>query len=552
MISSRIKLLSRYYHTLRYLKWIQYTARIRSILYRPSPPQLITPPTRQFVTKNWQSCPQRLASMQGPNTFQFLNVTAKLQCASDWQNCMHSQLWLYNLHYFDDLCAHDHVARNVWHRDLITRWIRENPVAYGVGWAPYPTSLRIVNWVKWALAGNTLDSVAQSSLANQTQWLSQTLEFKFLGNHLWVNAKALIFSGVFFEGPYATAWLCRGLEIMEKQLGEQILSDGGHFELSPMYHAIILEDVLDLVNLSQFSAQEIPHKFITRLRLVATQMLDWLRKMTHPDGEISFFNDSAFGIAPKYMALINYANKLGICGTRDPLLPIEHLESSGYVRLTSKTAMLLVDVANVGPDYLPAHAHADTLSFEFSISNQRIFVNRGTSTYSLGGVRQLERGTASHNTVEIDGKDSSEVWGAFRVARRATPFYVTCDHRGSEVSVEGSHDGYRRLKGKPVHTRCIQMTDDSISIFDRIEGGDAQLVRSHLLVHPACVVRQIGESIIIESNNCIVTLTSTASHYIQDAGWSMEFGKIIQTSKICFVYGACPTHAMIRIVYKLK
>jgi hypothetical protein len=33
--------------------------------------------------------------------------------------------------------------------------------------------------------------------------------------------------------------------------------------------------------------------------------------------------------------------------------------------------VLILDVAPVGPDYLPGHAHADTLSFELSLFGQR-------------------------------------------------------------------------------------------------------------------------------------------------------------------------------------
>ena len=34
-----------------------------------------------------------------------------------------------------------------------------------------------------------------------------------------------------------------------------------------------------------------------RLEVYAASMLGWLATMTHPDGQIAFFNDAAFGIA---------------------------------------------------------------------------------------------------------------------------------------------------------------------------------------------------------------------------------------------------------------
>ena len=63
------------------------------------------------------------------------------------------------------------------------------------------------------------------------------------------NLKALIFFEVFFPNKHST----QRLKIWKKeylhQLKEQILEDGGHYELSPMYHNIILEDLIDLRNI---------------------------------------------------------------------------------------------------------------------------------------------------------------------------------------------------------------------------------------------------------------------------------------------------------------
>ena len=82
---------------------------------------------------------------------------------------------------------------------------------------------------------------------------------------------------------------------------------------------------------------------------------------------------------------------------------------------------MLIDVAKIGPDYLPGHAHADTLSFELSLYGKRLLVNSGISRYGTSLIRQFERSTEAHNTVAIDNKNSSEVWSGFRVARRAYP-----------------------------------------------------------------------------------------------------------------------------------
>ena len=168
--------------------------------------------------------------------------------------------------------------------------------------------------------------------------------------------------------------------------------------------------------------------------------------MCHPDGEISFFNDSAIGIAPSPAQLDAYAQRLGygiIPPTADgcTLLP-----ESGFVRMQKGPAVVIADVGSVGPDYLPGHAHADTLSFELSLYGSRVLVNAGISEYGTSDERLRQRGTAAHNTVVVLGENSSEVWGGFRVARRAHAFGYRASEHVDQLVVTCSHDGYRRLK----------------------------------------------------------------------------------------------------------
>jgi uncharacterized heparinase superfamily protein len=103
-----------------------------------------------------------------------------------------------------------------------------------------------------------------------------------------------------------------------------------------------------------------------------------------------------------------------------------------------------------------------------SFKGRRVFVNSGTSEYGLGAERQRQRGTAAHNTLVIDDENSSEVWAAFRVARRARLVGIRCEE--SDFSVMGEHDGYRRLRGKNVHRRSWTLNARGLFIEDTVEG----------------------------------------------------------------------------------
>lgn len=466
---------------LRTLRWLRARQVIHRALFRlpVAHPPAGSAPTRRPLTRMWVSPARRPPTMTGQSRLRFLAEEHDLQ-AVGWDNSRLPLLWRYNLHYFDDLNAYDPAARNAWHVDLVQRWIDDNPIGRGTAWAPYPTSLRIVNWIKWFLGGQEPHAHWLDSLALQARWLVKRLERHLLGNHLFVNAKALVFAGCYFEGPEADKWRALGIRILRDEVPEQVLPDGGQFERSPMYHLLALEDVLDVLNMTQAVKLSDPAsaEVAVQLRSILPSMLDWAACMRHPDGSLVRFNDTADGIAPPLGELQRYARALAVVTPESPSAAVRILQPSGYVRVDWGAATGFFDVAPIGPDYLPGHAHADTLCFELSIHGRRIVVNRGTSVYGDGPRRQLERGTAAHNTVQIASVDSSEVWAGFRVGRRARPGSVTL----TESSLIASHDGYRSLSGRPLHHRAWHWRTGELQIEDRLIPGTTltAVARFHL------------------------------------------------------------------------
>jgi uncharacterized heparinase superfamily protein len=174
---------------------------------------------------------------------------------------------------------------------------------------------------------------------------------------------------------------------------------------------------------------------------------------------------------------------------------LSRLTESGYLRADATDAVMLMDVAPIGPDYLPGHAHADTLSFELSLFGQRVIVNGGTSQYGVGPGRDEERGTAAKSTVTVDGENSSEVWAGFRVARRARPFDLVVRQSAEGVQVDCAHDGYRRLSGHPVHRRSWRMRAGRLQVEDSVEGGNhCSVARFHVPPAVAITVDHSGDA----------------------------------------------------------
>jgi len=529
--------LSRYWHTLRHLRPVQLYGRA---WFRLAKPRLRRggAPARRAIGGGWQMPARREASLTGPGDFLLLGERGG-PANIGWDGPQRDRLWRYNQHYFDDLNAKDAPWRADWHRALLDDWVRENPPGHGTGWEPYPTSLRIVNWVKWVLGGNVLPCACQDSLSVQARWLMRRLEFHLLGNHLFANAKALIFAGLFFEGDEARGWMERGLRILAREISEQILPDGGHFERSTMYHALVLEDMLDLCNVMEAFGEAVPSSWRDRVadwRAQVPGMCAWLATMCHPDGEIGFFNDAAIGIAPAPTELLRYADALGFALPLPLAASLAHLRDSGYVRIARGSAVALLDVAPVGPDYLPGHAHADTLSFELSVFGQRVLVNSGTSCYGVSPERARQRGTAAHNTVVVDGENSSEVWAGFRVARRARPYDLQFEgEREESVRISCSHDGYRRLPGRPEHRREWIMSAGGLSVDDHVTGV-FRGAEARFHVHPDVIVERGSEAeggrLILEGGRQVRWRAQGGAVRIEPASWHARFGCSVPSSCI--------------------
>lgn len=523
----KLNALPRYWHTLRHLKPVQFYGRLWFRLARPKP-DLSAAPGIRAPSGDWQGVAKRSPSMTGPADFIFLNVSGSLD-REGWDDPALPKLWRYNQHYFDDLNAQEAAERRKWHDSFIERWIGDNTPGKGSGWEPYPTSIRIVNWIKMALSGHDLSSEAVHSLAVQARWLRNRLEWHLLGNHLFVNAKALMFAGLFFEGPETQGWRRTAARILSKEIPEQILPDGGQFELSPMYQALAFEDLLDLVNIWNAYKDSLTEKerelTKTSQRLIP-KMQRWLNVMSHPDDRISFFNDAAFGIAPETSELRAFSARLGFAPT-PPLATspnLIRLEHSGYARLNHGPVTLLADVASVGPDYLPGHAHADTLSFELSVFGQRVFVNSGTSEYCNGTERHRQRSTAAHNTVEVTEENSSEVWAGFRVARRARIQSTQCGTN----ELEAQHDGYTRLPTPTLHGRKWLIESNTLSVTDTINTNLVSKIYFH--VHPDVQIEALGDNfgkLLLPTGQDLHFESTALTMEVNPGTWHPYFGKSI-------------------------
>lgn len=503
--------LSRLAHTVSHLKPRQIKGqiarRIFPFLFHPeSKPSRRTPPKPELSWTSPPNLPQPTAGANSSSTirsgkFVFINREKQLGFPPKWNTReVDEKLWQYNLHYMDWL----HSLPFEEGRQVTRDWIAKNPAKpLAVAWEPYPTSLRVANWIIYFFARHLSKTSADDSfreeiwlsIAHQLDHLANVIETHLLGNHLLENAVTLTLAGTCFKGWQAENWREIGFRELRRELTEQFPEDGLHFERSPMYH---LRTTYLLNLLHQTGNQQLKEL----LELPRRRCVQALKYVTHPDGNIALFNDSAFNIYHSPRELLEQCN---VADTPPTLPPSEarteppppnqtgpwKLEKAGYYGFRDEHENYLIcDAGAIGPDYIPGHAHCDLLSFELSLAGHRVLVDTGTFGYGADERRHYSRSTKAHNTVEIEKENQSDTWGTFRVGKRGYPRHVKFQPSRTGMKLEASHDGYQRAPYYAIHRRCFSIHHPfALSIVDRITAKRPITCRAYFHLAPECTLK---------------------------------------------------------------
>ena len=582
----------KYYNTLKYLRPVQIYGRIFSIIKKksgliklPTIPNVLKPsltPKTNFLHHDpWNKKEELLKG-----NFDFLNHILKIGFPPKWKAEGSSLLWQFNLHYFNYIFLLDKVEQI----NLCNNWIENNKVGKGIGWHPYVISLRLISWCKIGFENDKINK----SIYQQAAYLFRNLEYYHPANHYLENARALIFAGLYFKDQGESGkWLDKGFEIYLTETPKQVLNDGGYFERSIMYHAIMLESYLDISNILPNN-----HDNYNLFLDTAIKMLDFLIVATHPDGRISLFNDSTQEIAPSTKEINEYAFRLKIRNPsksdnekasnvisnkydllegrsstekssaskrneipphsvrrNDSIVGCHSFKDSGYYVYIDDKFYLAIDGGAIGPDFIPAHAHADIFSYELSVKGVQFIVDSGVYEYSEGEMRSYVRSTKAHNTISIDSRDQAECWGGFRVARRYKPYDLSFKEIDDKVFFEGKFGGYAKLIGDNlVHHRKIEIEKgtSAITVNDNITGSGNHNIESFIHLHPDVNIDRIDDNIMLSRNNVALQFKIQNSTFkIIDAWYCPEFGKKMRNKVIKIYSNQLPMNITYKICVNL-
>jgi uncharacterized heparinase superfamily protein len=458
-------------------------------------------PVDALIPGSWPGLPELRAGK-----VRLLGLVRDLGDDPSWEHADAPRLWRFHLHYWDwawGLAADaDRMAARVLFARLWRSWQAAVTPGHSDAWHPYPAALRSWSWCglhRDLLADSDIEPRFVAALANHAGYLRRHLEYDVGGNHLIKGLKALAGLAVFFSDDRLLRCAIRRLT---RQLATQVLADGGHYERAPAYHCQVLADLIDIAELLRASGRTPVPELIAAI----DRMRRWLGAVLGPDGEVPLLNDG-YPVSRELLAALRPGP--------DPITPdnpLLVLPETGLVRAAAGGWHLLADVGPPCPQSLPAHAHAGTLGCLLHVDRVPLLIDTGTSTYEPGPARRYERSTAAHNTVEVDGADSTEVWGAFRAGRRAR---VSCLAAGSDpsgITFEAVHDGYRWRYGRPRHRRRWSLTGDGLRVDDLVTGQGRHeiVIRWHLSVGATAQVTN-GTALVTSAAGAFLVAVETTS-----------------------------------------
>jgi uncharacterized heparinase superfamily protein len=466
--------------------------------------------------------------------FTFLNRSVEMTGAHiDWMaprmDSTH-QLWRMNLHYMEYLEG----VTDAQLEALVRDWIEANPVgapqSWCDSWNSYSISLRAVVWMQQLTRravhlGSEVVAQVEASLAQQLRFLERNLETDIGGNHLIKNIKALIWASAYFVGAEAERWRETGLRLLGNELRTQILCDGMHYERSASYHAQVFSDFLEC-------RHALGHDpFDGQLDDALHRMAQVLADLAHPDGGPVLFNDSGLTMAYEPSECLDVYARL-FCRRPVPrALPV--LPDAGYFGIRTDEAYFVADCGRIAPDDLPAHGHGDVFSFEWSVAGKRIIVDQGVYEYNAGERRQRARAASSHNTLCFLDADQADFFGAFRCGRRPNVDvrHYTALADGGFV-LEGAHDGFCTLRGRPLHIRRFEVRPLWLVIEDRVEGHPLEPAFARFLLHPSVSVEGEGIQIDLRRGHIVISMASSVPIYTEPAMWWPDMGQELPTLRL--------------------
>lgn len=445
-------------------------------------------------------------------------------------------------------------------------------------------AIRCSNWcyawcfLKKAGAPDKLSVQLQTGILNMTDYIARHYSrYSSANNHLIVEAYAIGQTGVLCDYK---PWIDLAVNILTRELPLQNYSDGVNKELSLHYQSFYMEAMGLMMRLLVKNKISVPKNWKPTLKKMCSYMADCMGDY----GEMMVFGDDdegkildlqggfnhyqyvlglfSFLLDEQYINLhkVGNENLNWLFSTEDcnialskslyqvPLDACYKCGGNTILRSRDHRILIGIDHAALGFGTIAAHGHADALSFQMYVNGLPVFIDPGTYIYHCDiESRNAYRKTENHNTVCINGRDQSEMLGAFLWGKRAESQLISHSNAQGKIELTASHDGYSPAK----HIRKYEFDGESVlTITDRVENlNSGDKIQINYILAPECQMKIAGNIISVYDRDIklkMIVDSSNARIWTEDVQCSVKYGEQQCTKKI--VVGTPTGIAVVKII----
>ncbi len=359
--------------------------------------------------------------------------------------------------------------------DFYNQWWEHNDNVNGVNWiCAMEVAIRAVNLIvaDGVLDGRLAGQVGRELWAQRLWWhgevIWQRLEamLKSSSNHYIADLLGLFFIGSAFpKDATAEKWRRFALKEMQMAILAQTYDDGGVYEASIPYHALVTGMALLFSHAAE--AEALTPQFLSRLKRMTQIVADF----TSADGRLFCVGDDDSGqiialdsICPagRGELLTRLAEKV-LKESIKPAASVLYPRSGWAVLRESGFVVVLVN-GPPGLNGLGGHAHADDLSVIVEYKGVPVLIDPGSGYYTSNPVvRERLRSAESHNTVSLMNGLYQGFGGSaqdlFRLPQKLRCFRTISVTNGSIVAEIKTRRGFSMSRTVTVANECLDVVD---------------------------------------------------------------------------------------------
>ncbi len=328
-----------------------------------------------------------------------------------------------------------------------------------------------------------------AELEKTGQFLADPDHYQAGENQAANEAAALYELAVAFPAmPHAGQWLALAKERFQWQLSQLIDADGDLIENSPYDEFYTLEKYWQIYKYSVAQGDQISQDFGGRIQT----MLNFATYLLQPNSQVPLMGASIeetihdTGIYAQMGASdpeLRYVLTHGVQGSAPRATSVYFPSSaltvmrSGWASGSDFTSSTYLTY--YAGKYRTAQSDLDALDLTLYGDGGDLLTDPGLYTYTPGPYRDYFHGTASHNTVAVDGRSQAQGNGT------ATP--LVTDDGMTYQSAESS------LYGGVVHRRLVMLIDpDHVLVVDRLSSTAVHTYQQMFHLFPGAVLAKAG------------------------------------------------------------